>query len=91
MTDTTMQPTRRMVIAPAVQVARLFIRESGYNPSECRIATKLDHLQGVRLDQWEVWFLQRAWPCRTHRDVECMEEMMAYARYAGADIRRWWT
>lgn len=91
MTDTSVQPIRRMVIAPTVSVARLFIKESGYNPYECQIATRLDNLRGCQLDGWEVWFLQRAWPRRTHEDVERMEEMMAYARYSGADIRRWWT
>lgn len=84
-------PVRRMVIAPTVQVARLFIRESGYDPRECRIVTRFEHMQGCKLDDWEVWFLQRAWPCCTHADVAHMEEMMAYARFRGADVRRWWT
>ncbi|MFE0472568.1 hypothetical protein ACFW2V_13235 [Streptomyces sp. NPDC058947] len=84
-------PVRRMIIAPTARVAELFIRHSGYNPRDCRIATRREHLQGCQLDTWETWFLQRMWPCRTHEDVECMEEMMAYARFRGADIRRWWT
>lgn len=80
-----------MVIAPTVRVARPFIKESGYNPSECHVATRLEDMQGCKLDTWEVWFLQRAWPCRTHKDLNRMKEMMAYARFRGADIRRWWT
>lgn len=84
-------PPRRMVIAPTVRVAQLFIRDSGYNPRECRIVTRQEQLLGCQLDDWEVWFLQRAWPCRTHEDVARMEDMMMYARFRGADIRRWWT
>jgi hypothetical protein len=81
----------RMVIAPTVQQAQLFIRFSDYNPKECRIATRREHLHGCQLSSRETWFLQRMWPCRTHEDVQHMEEMMAYARFRGADIRRWWT
>lgn len=91
MNDAPVTSVRRMVIAPTVQVARLFIRNSGYNPRECRIVTRFEHMQGCKLDDGEIWFLQRAWPCCTHADVARMEEMMAYARFRGADIRRWWT
>lgn len=91
MADMNAQSTRRMIIAPTVRIAKLFIKDSGYDPRECRVATRLTELRGCRLDQWETWFIQRMWPCRTHEDVRRMEEMMAYARYAGADIRRWWT
>jgi hypothetical protein len=80
-----------MIIAPTVRVAQLFIRDSGYNPQECRIVTRREQLHGYTLSDWETWFLQRMWPCRTREDVERMEEMMAYARFRGADIRRWWT
>lgn len=91
-----MQSTRatlpfRFVIAPNVRQAQLFIRFSGYNPRECRIATRREDLLGYRLEHWETWFLQRMWPCRTHEDVRHMEEMMWLARACGADIRRWWT
>ncbi|MEU1478899.1 hypothetical protein [Streptomyces sp. NPDC005760] len=81
----------RFIIAPTVRQAALFIRQSGFGPSEYVIATGLAGMQGYRLDEWEVWFLQRLWPCNTHEDVQHMEEMMAFARFRGADIRRWWT
>jgi hypothetical protein len=84
-------PPFRLVIAPTERVARLFISNSGYDPRECRIATRTEHLLGYRLDHWETWFLQRMWPCRTHEDVRYMEEMLWRARTRGADIRRWWT
>ncbi|MEU9661911.1 hypothetical protein [Streptomyces chartreusis] len=91
-----MQSTRavrpfRFVIAPTVRQAQLFIQFSGYDPRECRIATRVQDLLGYRLVGWETWFLQRMWPCRTHEDVRHMEEMMWRARACGADIRRWWT
>lgn len=82
----------RFIIAPTVRVAQHFIRESGYYPRECKIATRREHLHGHQLDDgWEVWFLQGMWPCRTHRDVDHMNEMEHYARQRGADIRRWFT
>lgn len=83
--------TRRMVIAPTVRVAERFIGFSGYNPRECRIVTRREHLHGYQLDSYETWFIQGMWPCHTHEDVERMEEMIMYARFRGADIRRWWT
>jgi hypothetical protein len=85
------QPVRRMIIASSVRVARLFMRESEFDPAECKVAVRFEDMQGCQLDTWEVWFLQRAWPSRTHEDVRRMEEMVAYARHRGADIRRWWT
>lgn len=91
MSTTAALPIRRAVIAPTVRVAELFIRESGYNPRECRIITTFEHMQGCKLDDWEVWFLQRAWSCRTHAEIERMLEMERYAKHRGADIRHWWT
>ncbi|MFF8034907.1 hypothetical protein [Streptomyces sp. NPDC016626] len=87
------QPIRpfRLVIAPFVRQAELFIHDSGYHPRECRIVTRREHLHGYDLRTWETWFLQRMWPCRTHEEVQHMEEMQAYARMRGADLRRWWT
>lgn len=82
---------RRAVISPTVRVAQLFIERSGYSPRECRIVTSREQLHGYQLDAYETWFLQGMWPCRTREDVEHMEEMMTYARFRGADIRRWWT
>ncbi len=80
-----------MVIAPSFRVAQVFIRDSGLNPRECKVATSAFHLEGYRLHDWETWFLQGMWPCRTHEDVRTMETVMHYARVRGADIRRWWT
>ncbi|WP_432124049.1 hypothetical protein [Streptomyces sp. C10-9-1] len=81
----------RIVIAPNLRQARVFILESDYNPRECRIATRVEDLRGLSLHAWETWFLQRMWPCSTHEDVRHMEEMMWHARARGADLRRWWT
>ena len=84
-------PALRTIIAPTYRVGQLFMQFSGYRPSECRIVTREEQLQGTVLNDREVWFLQGMWPCRTHEDVRRMEDMMAYARFRGADIRRWWT
>lgn len=83
--------TPRVIIAPTMRVAELFIRNSGFSPGECMVATNAFQLQGYRLESWETWFVQGMWPCRTHEDVRTMEATMAYARCRGADIRRWWT
>ncbi|MFB7285450.1 hypothetical protein [Actinacidiphila glaucinigra] len=90
MQSTVVRPYR-CVIAPQVRQAELFIRWSGYHPRECRIVTTPRDLLGLSLEGWETWFLQRMWPCRTHEDVQRMQEMMWRARARGADIRRWWT
>ncbi|MFF5001717.1 hypothetical protein ACFY3G_02720 [Streptomyces phaeochromogenes] len=81
----------RFVIAPTMRQAKLFIEDSGYGPSEYYATTGVRGMHGYRLDEWEVWFLQGMWPCRTHEDVRHMEMAMQYARFLGADIRRWWT
>lgn len=85
----------RLVIAPVRRQAELFIddsrRDYGWERWQVRVATRPEHLRGYDFRYWEVWWLDRMWPCCTHRDVERMEEMMAYARSRGAKIRRWWT
>lgn len=87
------QPIRpfRLVIAPFMRQAQLFIQDSGYHPHECRIATRREDLRGYDLRTWETWFLQGMWPCRTHEDVQRMEAMEVDARVRGADLRRWGT
>ncbi len=85
-----MQQTR-VVIAPFVRQAELFIRWSGFNPRECQVVTDLEGLRGRQFKGAEVWWLDRMWPCSTHEDVDRMNQLMTYARYCGADIRRWWT
>lgn len=82
---------RRLIIAPLYRQAVLFVRGMDWNPMEVRVALNREHLLGLRLDDWEVWWLDRMWPCRTHEDVARMEEMKLYARMCGADLRRWWT
>jgi hypothetical protein len=81
----------RMIIAPFHRQAELFIKEMGFYPPECKVAREPVHLRGYRLDQWEVWWLDRMWPCRTHEDVEKMLHMKMLARMYGADIHHWWT
>jgi hypothetical protein len=48
-------------------------------------------LLGGRLESWEVWWLDRMWPCNTHEEVEHMEYMKRLAKQRGADLHRWWT
>lgn len=82
----------RLIIAPTQRQAQLFIRDMRFYPPECKVAREPIHLRTRgRLETWEVWWLDRLWPCRTHEDVAKMEEMMALARLCGADIRRWYT
>jgi hypothetical protein len=81
----------QLVIAPQYKQALLFIKESGWDPNYVRIVTQPEQLYGLRLEHWEVWWLDRLWPCRTHEDVQHMEFFMHLARSCGADIRRWWT
>lgn len=81
----------RLIIAPTQRQAQLFIKDMGFYPPECKVAREPMHLRGMRLETWEVWWLDRLWPCRTHEDVTKMEYMMALARAYGADIRRWYT
>jgi len=73
----------RSQLAPALRV--------GLPPKAWSFARTHEHLYGYDLRDWEVWFLQGMWPCRTHGDVRHMEEMMAHARHRGADVRRWFT
>jgi hypothetical protein len=91
----------RLIVAPFVRDARRFIRESGYHPWECRIATDLMGLRGYSFraqpgrppnNGWEVWFLGSHWPLATRRDIDRYNEIYAYLRYVqGADIRHWYT
>jgi hypothetical protein len=81
----------KLIIAPVWRQARLFADDRGWPDDLWRYAGDRLHLHGYRLDRWEVWWLDGLWPCRTHRDVQRMNEMMAYARARGADIRRWYT
>lgn len=80
-----------MVIAPFYRQAQLFIKDSGFYPRECKVATKLEHLHGYDLRTWETWWLDRMWPCNTHEDIDRMVELKTYARMRGADVRHWWT
>lgn len=85
----------RLVIAPNQRQAQLFVEDSrrdyGWEWWQVRIALRPEHLRGYDFRTWEVWWLDRMWPCRTHKEVENMEQMMLYARVRGAKIRRWWT
>lgn len=81
----------RFIIAPYRHQAKLFIKERIFYPGECKIATALDDMKGYDLKTWEVWWLDRLWPCSTHEDVERMLEMKNYAKFRGADIHHWWT
>ena len=78
----------KFIIATTTAQAMLFYKNMGWNPYAVPIALKREHLLGYDLYSYEVWWLDRMWPCRTHEDVE---ELMAYAKVRGADIRRWYT
>lgn len=81
----------KLIVAPVWRQARLFAWDMGWHDDEWRFASEPRHLHGYRLDRWEVWWLDRMWPCRTHEDVERMETMMIVLRTRGADVRRWYT
>jgi hypothetical protein len=82
---------RKFIIATTTAQAILFCKNMGWNPYAVPIALKREHLLGYDLYSYEVWWLDRMWPCRTHEDVKDVEELMAYAKIRGADIRRWYT
>jgi len=79
------------VIAPFYRQAVLFIGDSGWDPQTCKIVIREDQLLGLDLSTWEVWWLDRMWPCSTHEDVEHMERFKIMAKVRGASLRRWWT
>lgn len=85
----------RIVIAPFVRQAELFINDSirdyGWYRGDCRVITRLEQMRGYDFSTWEVWWLDRMWPCNTREDVEHMETMKMYAKMRGARLRRWWT
>ncbi len=82
----------RFIIAATTAQARMFIKERGFYPGECKIATRIEDLKGYKLDDgWQVWWLDRLWPCRTREDVERMLKLKAYAKFRGADLHHWWT
>lgn len=81
----------RMIIAPFQRQAELFIRDMMFYPPECKVIREARQIRGYRLDTWEVWWLDGMWPCRTHKDVQRIEELRALARAYGADLRHWWT
>lgn len=86
-------PKRIMIIAPNYQQARMFAHytlDLDLN-SEFYVVLHPEHLLGARLEEYEVWWLDRMWPCSTHEDVEYMEYMKALAKARGADLHRWWT
>jgi hypothetical protein len=66
----------------------------GWEPSRVRIILQIEQLYGYRFDRdsrYEVWWLDRMWPCRTREDVKNMEDMKREAKFRGADLHRWWT
>lgn len=89
-----MEPPK-LIICPVFRQAVIFCQDMGWPHPErhpdIRVAMKPMDLRGMRLDRWEVWWLDRLWPCRTHEDVEAMLNMKMLARMYGADIHHWWT
>lgn len=89
----------RLVVAPFVRDAKLFIRDSGFYPGECKIVTRPEHLRGLDFrDQpgrpnngWEVWFLGGRWPLHSSTSIAEANDMYTHLRYIrGADIRHWY-
>lgn len=90
-----MEPLK-LIICPVFRQAEIFCQDMGWpSPqnvnSGIRVALRPEHIRGLRLDAWEVWWLDRMWPCRTREDVEKMLHMKMLARFYGADIHHWWT
>lgn len=90
----------RVVIAATFRQAELFVREScRRHPEEdwamysVIVVTpdRPERMRGLDLSTYEVWWLDRMWPCRTREDVEMMEMMKRMALARGARLRRWWT
>jgi hypothetical protein len=81
----------RVVIAATYRQARLFIIDSGWSPQECKIVLHEEHLLGMDLRSWEVWWINGLWPCRTHEDIARWQRLHDRARMYGADIRHWYT
>jgi hypothetical protein len=82
---------KKAIIAPTYIQARLFCQFEGWDVRDFDILTRPEHLQGRFFDEYEVWWLDRMWSCRTHEDVAFMVEMERQAKIRGADLRRWWT
>lgn len=82
---------RQFIIAPNYRQARLFCFDMNWNPRYVTVATDIVHIQGYNLKEYEVWWLDRMWPCQTHEQVRWMELMKREARFRGADIHHWWT
>lgn len=81
----------RVIIATTVRQAKLHISNCGFYPGECKIVVREDQLLGMRLDTWEVWWINGLWPCRTHEDIARWQRLYDRARMYGADIRHWHT
>ena len=86
------KPQKILVIAPTYAQTQLFAFLMGWDlNTEYYVALTPEHLMGIRLENYEVWWLDRQWPCSTHEEVEHMEYMKALAKSRGADLHRWWT
>lgn len=90
----------RVVIAATFRQAELFVQESRRRYPEERWAMhgvivvtpdRPERMRGLDLSTYEVWWLDRHWPCRTREDVEMMEMIKRMALARGARLRRWWT
>lgn len=82
---------RLFIIAPNYRQARIFLFNMDWMHRHFRIALRLQDILGHELNHWEVWWLDRMWPCDTTEDVEFMLEMKRQAKFRGADLHRWWT
>jgi hypothetical protein len=86
-----MAPKKKAIIAPTYRQALLFCQFEGWDVRYFDILTEPRHLLGRYFDEYEVWWLDGLWPCRTHEDVAYMEDMKRQAKFRGADLHRWWT
>lgn len=91
----------RLIVAPFVRDAKLFIERSGFYPPECKIVTEERQLLGLSFRDrpgyppnggWEVWFLGGRWPLGTIDGINKANRIYLRLRYTlGADIRHWFT
>lgn len=81
-----------LIIAPNYRQAKIFMFNMDLRAQPYyQIALRPQDLLGRRLDTWEVWWLDRMWPCDTHEEIEFMLYMKRLAKSRGADLHRWWT
>lgn len=82
---------RLFIVAPNYRQACIFLFNMDWRHRYYQIALRPRDILGHELSFWEVWWLDRMWPCDTHEEIEYMLYMKQLAKSRGADLHRWWT